>query len=82
MMNCSWQSKKEAEVATQDFDMERLKVFNVHSVRSVLIAKLDKKQSKREMQKLMSDTVNGGNLMLINVQNAFSTTNIDELKNP
>ena len=42
------QDDEKTEMASQDFDMVRSKVFNIQSVRSVMIAKLKQRQSKTD----------------------------------
>ena len=72
---------RETEVATQEFDTIISKVFNFHSIRSVLGAKLNMRSSCRtDVYKYKIDTGNDGNLMPIkSYKMFFSCTNVNEL---
>ena len=75
------QDDEEKEVATQEFDAVRLKIFNFHSVRSVIITKLNTKSSQRiDTCKYKIDKGNDGNLMSIRMyKTLFTHTNTNDL---
>ena len=55
------QKVEDKEVATQEFDALRSKIFNFHGIRSEIIAKLKTKGSKRkDTCKYKIDTVSAG----------------------
>ena len=66
------QNAQNKEVATQEFDAVRSKLFNVYSVKSFLLSKLRQKQSKSGMCELKLDKGSNGNLMPIRVYKMLS----------
>ena len=69
-------------MATKRFDVVKSKIFNVHSIRSVIIAMLKTKQIKTpETCEYKIDAGSDGNLMPIRLYKMlFLHTNITELK--
>ena len=65
----------------QEFDAVRAKIFNFHSVTSVILTKLKTKSSQRkDTCKYKIDTGSDGNLMPIRMYKMlFPHTNINEL---
>ena len=56
---CMWCARERNEVATQELNVVKSKVFSLHSIRSVIIAKLKQKrhtQKSSEMCEFKLDT--------------------------
>ena len=67
------------EVATQEFDMERSKIFNFYSIRSVIVTELKTKSSQRiDTCEYKIDTGSDGNPMSVRMYEMhFPNTNIN-----
>ena len=59
------------DVATEECHMVRFKVFNFHSIRSVLISKLETKIQKTDMCEYKLDKGSDGNLIHISIKHFF-----------
>ena len=59
------------ELATQEFDIIILKVFNFHSLRWVIMTKIEREAAKIDTCQLKIDTGSGGNLMTMTMYNAL-----------
>ena len=73
--------EEEEEVVTQEFDVIRSKFLNLHSIRSVIIAKLKTKSSKKvDAYQYKIDTDSNGNVMPIRMHEMlFLHRNINKL---
>ena len=76
----TYQNNEETAVAIHEINLLRSKVFNLHSIRSVLIAKLKKTSSQKKKCLNKLHTGSDGNLMPIRMYKVpFLQTNIDEI---
>ena len=70
---------EDEEVSMQESDVVKSKVFNFHSIRSVIIAKVKQKAVKRNTCEYKTDTGSDDNLMPIRMYKMlYSDANINE----